>query len=322
MDDQYTPNYFTFEYKFQTNKMQSYRQLSKNQAKSKTRSKSAPRNLSTANLAKTAQRPKSPKPEKGIQAIQILNDLSTKINYLPIPQVQLKQLEAHINDLIQMASKHKNFISRCSVDFWPKWNKFISAFYSYANELSVENCINTTNNQLSILQKIIESIESHPPQEDHPGLENFTAGLTSLKNEYQSFSQFVNELFPNEENQIEETMVQNSRKLLKPIMSFRQHFDEENYGFAFDLSLFGPKESAIAKAKCIHSLELINESVRGLRNRINIKRELTNLLENVKIQLEKLIPPKNNIQLFDPMNFNQKMKKIIIQVFLLPLNPT
>ncbi|OHT08343.1 hypothetical protein TRFO_04981 [Tritrichomonas foetus] len=107
----------------------------------------------------------------------------------------------------------------------------------------------------------------------------------------------------------EEMIVTQSRQLIKPLMLFRDTFNSKEIIKLFQASILTPKDASSLKMKCIHAIEIILESVRGLRTSVKVRQESLQLLMESESEIDRIFPrPKRNL-MFSPKNYN----KLLIQ---------
>ena len=261
-------------------------------------SRSVPKKPLSARPDTAPRRSKSPSnPSERVSTI--VKSLQATVNSLPITIKRINILNEHLNSAKMIASSASRCLARSSASFWQRWASFSSDAATFTADLTPARSLSVCEKQLGKFSQNIATLEQYRP----PDSPTFSAGIEGLKQTLSDLRHATIEAFAREDEQKVVTAV---RALVKPYSQLLESITKE-YAETFHESIMTVPESTALRAGCVHIVELILQSLRGLRESVELRKKIQKEIAEAESELTAIFPP-NQKRPFQPTSQVRRLK--------------
>lgn len=261
-------------------------------------SRSVPKKPLSARPDTAPRRSKSPSnPSERVSTI--VKSLQATVNSLPITIKRINILNEHLNSAKVIASSASRCLARSSASFWQRWASFSSDAATFTADLTPARSLSVCEKQLGKFSQNIATLEQYRP----PDSPTFSVGIEGLKQTLSDLRHATVEAFAREDEQKVVTAV---RALVKPYSQLLESITKE-YAETFHESIMTVPESTALRAGCVHIVELILQSLRGLRESVELRKKIQKEIAEAESELTAIFPP-NQKRPFQPTSQVRRLK--------------
>ena len=261
-------------------------------------SRSVPKRPLSAKVEPVPRRSKSPSnPSERVSSI--VKSLQSTVSSLPITIKRINTLNDHLNSVKMVGTSASRCVARSSTTFWQRWSQFTSDVATFTADLTPARSLAVCEKQLAKFAQNLDLLEQYKPKESAtfgPGMETFKQTLSGLR-------QATMDAFARED---EAKIVAAVRGLIKPFSQFLDAIGKE-YGELFHESIMTVPESTALRVHCVHIVELILQSLRGLKESIEMRKRIQKEVAEAESELVAVFPPTQK-RPFQPTSKARKLK--------------
>lgn len=242
--------------------------------------------------------------------LAIISTLQKTASLLPIATRKIRELSDTLNNLRQIGTRSSRCVARNTNDFWTTWNNLKEMVESSTSVLTPTRSETICSNQLVKFSQNLTTLEKHAPiDESHK--KEFVSSLDKLKHAFEELKTSTTSVFSNISD--EDKIVSESRALIKPYQRFLDAISTE-HSSVFQKAVITVPDSNNLRSGCVHAIELILETIRGLRERVSMRKRIMKELAESESELITILPPNQRRLAFQPASPVRQLKGEIKKV--------